>query len=57
MKLIDLCDGLRPYKGGLYQFLIKYTSGEEKCTTGHKKQEYKGYVNEDVEQIVIDLKL
>jgi|WetSurMetagenome_2_1015567.scaffolds.fasta_scaffold938829_2 hypothetical protein len=55
MKLIDKTGGLRPYKNGLYSFLIKYTNQVENFVTCKRKNEYKSLINKDVIEIVIDL--
>jgi hypothetical protein len=55
MKIIDKTSGLRLYTGGLYIFLLRYNSGEEKTIRSQKKLAYKGFINKDIEQITIDL--
>jgi len=57
MKIIDKTDGLRPYNGGLYLFLIKYTSGYIECATGRLKSQIRQYTDKDIESITIDLEL
>jgi|WetSurMetagenome_2_1015567.scaffolds.fasta_scaffold11204_6 hypothetical protein len=54
-KIIDKTAGLRPYKGGLYSFLVKHVTGREKMFTGSVKLKYKGFINKNVKQITIDL--
>jgi|WetSurMetagenome_2_1015567.scaffolds.fasta_scaffold930733_1 hypothetical protein len=57
MKVIDKTDGLRPYPGGLYLFIISYTPGRIECATARLKSQIRQYTDKDIESITIDLGL
>jgi len=57
MKRIDKTGGLRPYRGGLYLFIISYTSGRIEYATGRLKRQIRQYTDKDIESITIDLEL
>jgi hypothetical protein len=56
MNLIDKTSKMRPYKGGLYLFVITYTNGVIKSFTAPKKTPVIKSVNKQrVESLLIDL--
>jgi hypothetical protein len=57
MKIIDKTSHIRADKRGLYLFLIKYTSGNIECATGHLKSQIRQYTDKDIESITIDFEL
>lgn len=54
-RLKDKTGGLRPDKGGLYSFNIKYSNGVEETRTSVHKLDYRKYLTEDVVSIIVDL--
>ena len=57
MKIIDKTDGLRPYDGGLYAFVITYTTGKEQFATARTKSDFIKSLNKnkEVQEIKIDI--
>lgn len=55
MKIIDKTDGLRPYTGGMYLFIVIDHSGKEESYTSLHKMDYKKHVTNEVKTIKIDL--
>lgn len=54
-KIVDKTGHMRPYKGGSYSFMVKYTNGKEELFTGSLKLGYKQFIKPNVKRITIDL--